>query len=108
MAKSNEQRSVTNQIIIPVAERLGGVVVEAEDLAKGYGDRLLYEHVNFNLPPGGIVGVIGPNGAGKTTLFSMLTGQEAPDAGMLRIGPTVQLGYVDQSRDALDPNKTVW
>ncbi|MEI9988768.1 MAG: energy-dependent translational throttle protein EttA [Rhizomicrobium sp.] len=108
VAKSNEQRSVTNQIIIPVAERLGGVVVEAEDLAKGYGDRLLYEHVNFNLPPGGIVGVIGPNGAGKTTLFRMLTGQEAPDAGMLRIGPTVQLGYVDQSRDALDPNKTVW
>ncbi|MEJ0028677.1 MAG: energy-dependent translational throttle protein EttA [Rhizomicrobium sp.] len=108
VAKSNEQRSVTNQIIIPVAERLGGVVIEAEDLAKGYGDRLLYEHVNFNLPPGGIVGVIGPNGAGKTTLFRMLTGQEKPDAGALRIGPTVQLGYVDQSRDALDPNKTVW
>ncbi len=108
VAKSNEQRSVTNQIIIPVAERLGGVVIEAEDLAKGYGDRLLYEHVNFTLPPGGIVGVIGPNGAGKTTLFRMLTGQEKPDAGTLRIGPTVHLGYVDQSRDALDPNKTVW
>jgi len=108
VARSNEQRTVTNQIIIPVAERLGGVVIEAEDLAKGYGDRLLYEHVNFNLPPGGIVGVIGPNGAGKTTLFRMLTGQEKPDAGTLRIGPTVQLGYVDQSRDALDPNKTVW
>ena len=108
VAKSNEQRSVTNQIIIPVAERLGGVVIEAEDLAKGYGDRLLYEHVNFSLPPGGIVGVIGPNGAGKTTLFRMLTGQEKPDAGTLRIGPTVQLGYVDQSRDSLDPKKNVW
>ncbi|MGN6517152.1 MAG: energy-dependent translational throttle protein EttA, partial [Rhizomicrobium sp.] len=108
VAKSNEQRSVTNQIIIPVAERLGGVVIEAEGLAKGYGDRLLYEDVNFKLPPGGIVGVIGPNGAGKTTLFRMLTGQEKPDAGTLKIGPTVQLGYVDQSRDALDPNKTVW
>ena len=108
LARSNEQRSVTNQIIIPVAERLGGVVIEAEGLAKGYGDRLLYENVNFKLPPGGIVGVIGPNGAGKTTLFRMLTGQEMPDAGTLKIGPTVQLGYVDQSRDALDPNKTVW
>jgi len=108
VAKSNEARVVTNQIIIPVAERLGGVVIEAEGLAKGYGDRLLYENVNFNLPPGGIVGVIGPNGAGKTTLFRMLTGQEKPDAGTLKIGPTVQLGYVDQSRDALDPNKTVW
>jgi ATP-binding cassette ChvD family protein len=108
VAKSSEQRSVTNQIIIPVAERLGSVVIEAEGLAKGYGDRLLYENVNFNLPPGGIVGVIGPNGAGKTTLFKMLTGQEKPDAGTLKIGPTVQLGYVDQSRDALDPNKTVW
>jgi ATP-binding cassette ChvD family protein len=108
LARSNEQRSVTNQIIIPVAERLGGVVIEAEGLAKGYGDRLLYEDVNFKLPPGGIVGVIGPNGAGKTTLFRMLTGQEKPDAGTLKIGPTVQLGYVDQSRDALDPNKTVW
>jgi ATP-binding cassette ChvD family protein len=108
VAKSNEQRSVTNQIIIPVAERLGSVVIEAEGLAKAFGDRLLYENVNFNLPPGGIVGVIGPNGAGKTTLFKMLTGQEKPDAGTLKVGPTVQLGYVDQSRDALDPNKTVW
>jgi ATP-binding cassette ChvD family protein len=108
VAKSNEQRVVTNQIIIPVAERLGSVVIEAEGLAKGYGDRLLYENVNFMLPAGGIVGVIGPNGAGKTTLFRMLTGQETPDAGTLRIGPTVQLGYVDQSRDALDPKKNVW
>jgi ATP-binding cassette ChvD family protein len=108
LAKSQEQRSVTNQIIIPIAERLGNVVIEAEGLAKGYGDRLLYEDVNFKLPPGGIVGVIGPNGAGKTTLFRMLTGQEKPDTGTLRIGDTVQLGYVDQSRDALDANKTVW
>jgi ATP-binding cassette ChvD family protein len=108
VAKSNEARTVTNQIIIPVAERLGSLVIEAQGLAKGYGDRLLYEGVNFTLPPGGIVGVIGPNGAGKTTLFRMLTGQETPDAGTLRVGETVQLGYVDQSRDALDPNKTVW
>src|ERR1700742_4931708 len=108
LAKSQEQRAATAQIMIPIAERLGSVVVEAEGLAKGYGDRLLYENVNFSLPPGGIVGVIGPNGAGKTTLFRMLTGQEKPDAGTLKVGSTVQLGYVDQSRDALDPNKTVW
>src|SRR6202167_1918586 len=108
VAKSQEQRAGTAQIMIPVAERLGSVVVEAEGLSKGYGDRLLYENVNFKLPPGGIVGVIGANGAGKTTLFRMLTGQEKPDAGTLKVGPTVQIGYVDQSRDALDPNKTVW
>jgi ATPase subunit of ABC transporter with duplicated ATPase domains len=84
------------------------VVVEAEGLSKAFGDRLLYENVNFILPPGGIVGVIGPNGAGKTTLFRMITGQEKPDSGTLRIGPTVQIGYVDQSRDALNPAKTVW
>ncbi len=108
LAKSQEQRGGTAQIVIPVAERLGSVVIEAENLAKGYGDRLLYENVNFNLPPGGIVGVIGPNGAGKTTLFRMLTGLEKPDVGELRVGPTVQIGYVDQSRDALDPKKTVW
>src|SRR5882762_2950179 len=108
VAKSQEQRSGTAQIMIPVAERLGDLVIEADDLAKGYGDRLLYENVNFKLPPGGIVGVIGPNGAGKTTLFRMLTGQEKPDAGILKVGSTVQLGYVDQSRDALDPNKTVY
>ncbi|HYS46259.1 MAG TPA: ATP-binding cassette domain-containing protein, partial [Rhizomicrobium sp.] len=108
VAKSQEQRQGTATIMIPVAERLGDLVIEADNLAKGYGDRLLYENVNFKLPPGGIVGVIGPNGAGKTTLFRMLTGQEKPDAGTLKIGDTVQLGYVDQSRDALDPNKTVW
>ncbi len=108
LAKSQEQRSGPAQIVIPVAERLGSIVVEAEGLTKAFGDRLLFENVDFNLPPGGIVGVIGPNGAGKTTLFRMLTGQEQPDGGTLRIGETVQLGYVDQSRDALDPNKTVW
>ena len=108
LAKSQEQRGGAAQIVIPVAGRLGSLVVEAEELSKGFGDRLLFENVNFNLPPGGIVGVIGPNGAGKTTLFRMLTGQEKPDAGALRIGDTVVMGYVDQSRDALDPNKTVW
>jgi ATP-binding cassette ChvD family protein len=108
LSKSQDQRQATATIMIPVAERLGGVVIEAEGLAKGYGDRLLYENVNFKLPPGGIVGVIGPNGAGKTTLFRMLIGQEKPDAGTIRVGDTVQIGYVDQSRDALNPNKTVW
>jgi ATP-binding cassette ChvD family protein len=108
VARSNEQRSGPAQIIIPVAERLGSLVIEAEGLAKAYDDRLLFENLNFSLPPGGIVGVIGPNGAGKTTLFRMLTGQETPDAGTLKVGSTVQLGYVDQSRDSLDPNKTVW
>jgi len=108
VSKSNEQRGGPAQIIIPVAERLGDLVVEAEGLSKAYDDRLLFENVEFKLPPGGIVGVIGPNGAGKTTLFRLITGQEKPDAGSLRIGPTVNLGYVDQSRDSLDPNKTVW
>jgi len=108
VAKSQEQRGTAAQIVIPVAERLGSLVVEAEGLVKGYGERELFEDVNFNLPPGGIVGVIGPNGAGKTTLFKLITGQDKPDAGTLRIGDTVQIGYVDQSRDSLDPKKTVW
>lgn len=108
VAQSQEQRNGTAQIIIPVAERLGDVVVEAEGLSKAFEDRLLFEDVSFKLPPGGIVGVIGPNGAGKTTLFKLLTGQEKPDAGSLKVGETVHLGYVDQSRDALDPSKTVW
>ncbi len=108
LAKSQEQRGTAAQIVIPVAERLGSLVVEADNLSKAFGDRLLFENVNFSLPPGGIVGVIGPNGAGKTTLFRMITGQEAPDSGTMRIGDTVQIGYVDQSRDSLDPNKTVW
>ncbi len=96
------------QIMIPAGPRLGDLVIEAEHLRKGYGDRLLIDDLDFRLPPGGIVGVIGANGAGKTTLFRMITGQEQPDAGSLRIGPTVTLGYVDQSRDALDPKKSVW
>ncbi|GAK46684.1 putative ABC transporter ATP-binding protein [Tepidicaulis marinus] len=96
------------QIIIPAGPRLGSLVLEAEGLSKAYGDRLLIEDLSFSLPPGGIVGVIGPNGAGKTTLFRMITGQEQPDAGVMRVGDTVVLGYVDQTRDDLDPNKTVW
>ncbi|MDA0168960.1 energy-dependent translational throttle protein EttA [Solirubrobacter taibaiensis] len=96
------------QIHIPGGDRLGGTVIEAKNLRKGFGDRLLIEDLSFNLPPAGIVGVIGPNGAGKTTLFKMLAGQEKPDAGTLKLGETVDLSYVDQSRDALDPNKTVW
>ena len=96
------------QIHIPGGDRLGGTVIEAKNLRKGFGDRLLIEDLSFNLPPAGIVGVIGPNGAGKTTLFKMLAGQEQPDSGTLKLGETVDLSYVDQSRDALDPNKTVW
>ena len=108
LAKSQEQRSGPAQILIPISERLGSVVVEADGMSKAYGDKLLFENLTFKLPPGGIVGVIGPNGAGKTTLFRMLTGQEKPDSGTLRIGDTVHMGYVDQSRDDLDPNKNVW
>ncbi len=96
------------QIHIPAGPRLGSVVVEAQDLTKSYGDRMLIDGLSFKLPPGGIVGVIGPNGAGKTTLVRMITGAEKPDAGSLRLGETVELAYVDQSRDALDPEKTVW
>src|SRR5918993_233745 len=96
------------EIYIAPGPRLGDLVVEARNLRKGYADLLLIDDLNFTLPRGGIVGVIGPNGAGKTTLFRMITGQEKPDGGTLRIGETVQLGYVDQSRDALDPKKTVW
>ncbi|MCB1924236.1 MAG: energy-dependent translational throttle protein EttA [Gammaproteobacteria bacterium] len=103
-----QARNETNEIYIPPGERLGDLVIEAADLKKGYGDRLLYDGLSFNLPKGGIVGVIGPNGAGKTTLFRLLTGQEQPDGGELRVGPTVQLAYVDQSRDALDGKKSVW
>ena len=96
------------QITIPSGQRLGGIVLEAENLCKGFGDRLLIDNLSFRLPPGGIVGVIGPNGAGKTTLFKMLTGPETPDTGDLRVGDTVAMGYVDQSRDNLQDDKTVW
>ena len=108
LAQESEVKLDQVQIHIPAGQRLGDVVVEAEDLRKGFGDRLLIEDLSFSLPRGGIVGVIGPNGAGKTTLFRMITGQEEPDAGALRVGETVDLAYVDQSRDALDDDKTVW
>ncbi|MBX3591470.1 MAG: energy-dependent translational throttle protein EttA [Burkholderiaceae bacterium] len=103
-----QKRNETNEIYIPPGPRLGDLVVQADGLRKAFGERLLFDGLSFNLPPGGIVGVIGPNGAGKTTLFRMLMGREQPDAGTLRIGDTVKAAYVDQSRDALDPKKTVW
>ncbi|MGX1199107.1 energy-dependent translational throttle protein EttA [Parvibaculum sp. MBR-TMA-1.3b-4.2] len=108
LAEAGRAQEGRAQIIIPPGPRLGGTVIEADHLKKGFGDRLLIDDLSFQLPPGGIVGVIGPNGAGKSTLFKMLTGQETPDEGTLKIGETVTLGYVDQSRDDLDPNKTVW
>jgi ATP-binding cassette ChvD family protein len=103
-----QKRNETNEIYIPPGERLGDLVVEASGVTKAFGDRLLYKELSFNLPKGGIVGVIGPNGAGKTTLFRMITGEEQPDTGNLRIGETVKVAYVDQSRDALDSSKTAW
>src|SRR6201981_3525191 len=108
LKQASEKQTQTAQIIIPVAERLGNNVVDFEGLGKGYGDRVLIDDLTFKLPPGGIVGVIGPNGAGKTTLFRMITKQESPDTGTITIGESVHLGYVDQSRDALDGKKTVW
>jgi len=109
MASQSEREKMSRaQIIIPNGPRLGGKVIEVEGLKKGFGDKLLIEDLTFALPPGGIVGVIGPNGAGKSTLFRMLTGQEQPDEGSVTFGDTVKLAYVDQSRDALDPNRTVW
>ncbi|HPK70797.1 MAG TPA: energy-dependent translational throttle protein EttA [Vicinamibacterales bacterium] len=108
LAEESAQRIEAAEIYIPPGPRLGDIVVEAHGLRKGYGDLLLMDDVTFTLPRGGIVGVIGPNGAGKTTLFRLITGQEQPDAGTLRLGETVKVGYVDQSRDALDPDKTVW
>ncbi len=103
-----QKRNETNEIYIPPGPRLGDLVIEANALKKGFGERLLFDNLSFNLPAGGIVGVIGPNGAGKTTLFRIITGQEQPDAGEIRIGPSVQLAYVDQSRQSLDDSKTVW
>jgi len=105
---ADKRRPSDTQIVIPHGERLGNVVIEVENLDKGFGEQLLIENLTFKLPPGGIVGIIGPNGAGKTTLFRMITGQETPDDGSIRVGETVKLGYVDQSRDTLDPAKTVW
>src|SRR5437867_2107034 len=108
LAEASEQRVAALEIAVPPGPRLGDVVVEADHVTKAYGDRVLIDDLSFKLPRGGIVGVVGPNGAGKTTLFRMIVGQEKPDAGTLRVGETVKLAYVDQSRDALDPEKTVW
>jgi ATP-binding cassette ChvD family protein len=108
VAKANERGPTTAQIIIPIAERLGNNVIEFDGLKKAFGDKLLIDGLSFKLPPGGIVGIIGPNGAGKTTLFRMITGQEQPDDGAIRIGESVKLGYVDQSRDSLDAGKTLY
>ena len=108
LAEAGREQIATGQIVVPPGPRLGNLVIEAEGLRKAYGDRLLFDDLNFRLPPGGIIGVIGPNGAGKTTLFRLITGQEQPDGGTIRIGETVVLGYVDQSRDALDGRKSVW
>ena len=109
LVESSEKRIINKaQIVIQVPERLGSKVIEAKNLSKAYGDKLLFEDLSFLLPPGGIVGIIGPNGAGKSTLFKLITGQETPDSGSIDIGETVRLGYVDQSRDHLDPTKNVW
>jgi energy-dependent translational throttle protein EttA len=103
-----QKRNETNEIYIPPGDRLGDLVVECTNLRKGYGDRLLIDSLSFSLPPGGIVGIIGPNGAGKTTLFRMLSGVEEPDSGEIRLGPSVKLAYVDQSRQSLNDKNTVW
>ncbi|GGB29330.1 energy-dependent translational throttle protein EttA [Tistrella bauzanensis] len=108
LEQDRERVTDAAQIVIPAGPRLGNVVVEAEHVSKGFGERLLIDDLNFRIPPGALVGVIGPNGAGKSTLFKMITGAETPDTGSFRVGETVKLAYVDQSRDALDPNKTVW
>ncbi len=107
-SQSTQKRNETHSLYIPPGPRLGDVVIEADKISKSYGNRLLFDELSFNLPQGGIVGIIGPNGAGKTTLFRLLTGKEKPDSGTLKIGETVKIAYVDQSRDALDDNKTVW
>lgn len=108
LGKTMEKESSTREIFIAPGPRLGNLVIEADHISKAYGDKLLLDDMSFSLPPGGIIGVIGPNGAGKTTLFKMITGQEKPDSGTIRIGETVKLAYVDQSRDTLDPNKNIW
>ena len=108
LAQSRESAPTSAQIVIPAGERLGDLVIEAKGVSKAFGDKLLIDDLSFKLPPGGIVGVIGPNGAGKTTLFRMITGGETPDEGELRIGDSVKLGYVDQSRDSLKADATVW
>jgi ATPase subunit of ABC transporter with duplicated ATPase domains len=108
LAEEKDKQYEPTEIHIPAGERLGNIVIEAQNLKKAFGERLLFDDLNFSLPRGGIVGVNGPNGAGKTTLFRMITGKETPDSGAMRVGDSVQLAYVDQSRDALDPTKNVW
>ena len=108
MSQETEKLSKDLEIFIPPGPRLGKVVIESQNITKCFGERLLVENMNFNLPPGGIVGIIGPNGAGKSTLFKMITGEESPDKGSIRIGDTVKLAYVDQTRDSLDPEATIW
>jgi ATP-binding cassette ChvD family protein len=108
LQQDSEKQAKELEIYIPPGPRLGSVVIEADNITKAYGDRILVEGITFTLPPGGIIGIIGPNGAGKTTLFRMITGQETPDSGTIRIGETVKLAYVDQSRDVLDPNRSIW
>ena len=108
VSEESEKRNETLEIYIPAGERLGDIVIEAHGVSKGYDDKLLFENLEFSLPKGGIVGVIGPNGAGKTTLFRLITGQDTPDSGTFKVGETVKLGYVDQSRDSLDPDKTLF
>ncbi len=108
LSRESERRAEDLQIYIPPGPRLGNVVIEARDVVKGFGDKILIENMNFALPPGGIVGVIGPNGAGKTTLFKMITGKEKPDSGTITVGETVKLAYVEQSRDSLEPEKSIW
>jgi ATP-binding cassette ChvD family protein len=108
LSQESEKRAKDLEIYIPPGPRLGDIVIEADNLSKAYGERILFEKMTFSLPPGGIVGVIGPNGAGKTTLFRIITGQEQPDSGTIRTGDTVKLAYVDQSRETLDPNKMIW
>jgi ATPase subunit of ABC transporter with duplicated ATPase domains len=108
LKEGGEKEARDLEIYIPPGPRLGDVVIEAQGVSKSYGDRLLFEDLTFSVPPAGIVGIIGPNGAGKTTLFRMLSGLETPDSGTVRLGATVKLAFVEQSRDALDPNKTIW
>ncbi|PYD07100.1 energy-dependent translational throttle protein EttA, partial [Pseudomonas syringae pv. pisi] len=107
-SKEFQKRNETNEIYIPPGERLGDLVLEGEKICKSYGDRILIDNFDFKLPKGGILGIIGPNGAGKSTFLKMLTGQEEPDKGVIRIGETVKLAYVDQMRDNLNPNNSVW
>jgi len=108
LKQESEKRDKDLEIFIPPGPRLGNVVIEADKVCKAYGDRFLVDRMSFSLPPGGIVGIIGPNGAGKTTMFRMITGEEEPDSGSIRIGDTVKLAYVEQSRDVLDPEKSIW